>query len=737
MTNEQLKKLENDLWDSANSFRAYGGIKASDYSVPVLGIIFLKFADNKYSLYEEQIIKEYNKQKGKRAETPIENIAIKKCGFYLPKQARYKHLLELPQAESMASAIELAIKGNTGRELKEDEREIRGLEEYLDDAYKDILPTTAYYDIESKKNDILPGLFKTFSDIPKDASGDLFGKIYEYFLGKFAMSEGQKGGEFFTPTSVVKLIVEFIEPYKGKIFDPACGSGGMFVQSGAFLRKTKHDLNDIYVCGQEFMGETVRLSKMNLLVNNLRGEIKELNSYQYDGYNSYGKFDFVMANPPFNVKSVKEQTVANDKRFYEYGLPKNKGKKDDKITDANYLWISLFATSLNEKGRAGFVMPNSASDARNSEYEIRKKIVDSGIVDCMLSMPSNMFLTVTLPATLWFLDKNKINTDISTSLNDNRKDKILFIDARNVYKQIDRAHREWTDEHLQNLTAIVRLYRGENERFLDLIHKYIVNSQSAFSKIKPAKQNLQNLLKQIITGIRKYNNSLKDNKKAKYTDKKLEILKETDFYNKIGKFEPATPQKIDDEQVKLDQKPEETQLKNEEQHKTAEFFDWFEKQEKLNFEALKTDTNTIIELWKTADTNIKQKTDKNWTKNDLNRADKILEQALQAYTQAKEDFEYWLENINWLQKRFPDAEYADVIGLCKLADKSEYADEQDYSLNAGRYVGVEIEDDNISEEEFKKLISEKAKKLGVLNVEAKELENLIITNLNKIYNEEK
>jgi type I restriction enzyme M protein len=349
MTNEQLKKLENDLWASANSLRAYGGIKAADYAVPVLGLIFLRFADNKYRQFEAEINKEYNADKGTRLERTIESIAITKCGFYLPDYARYDYLLDLPGDQKLAKALFNAMEG---------------IEQYQDEKFKDVLPKQAYFEIEKKKDDILPQLLKTFSDIPKDASGDVFGKIYEFFLGEFAMSEGQKGGEFFTPTSVVRFIVEVIEPYAGKIYDPACGSGGMFVQSAKFVQEAKHDLNDIYVYGQEYMGETVRLAKMNLMVNNIRGEITETNSYENDPYSGLGKFDFVMANPPFNVKSVKESTVKNDERFYKYGLPKNKGKNTaDSITDANYLWVSLFATSLNEKGRAGFVMPNSASDA--------------------------------------------------------------------------------------------------------------------------------------------------------------------------------------------------------------------------------------------------------------------------------------------------------------------------------------------------------------------------------------
>ncbi len=495
MTNEELKRLEDKLWDSANSLRAYGGIKASEYAVPVLGTIFLKFADNKYKHFEAEINSEYQSRKGKRKERTIESIAIEKCGFYLPEHARYNYLLNLP-GNKIAKAIELAIAGNKNLEKKEGEAIIYGLEDYLSEQYHGLLPTTAYFGIEQKKDDILPQLLRTFSDIPEDATGDVFGKIYEYFLGKFAMSEGQKGGEFFTPTSVVRFIVEAIEPYKGKIFDPACGSGGMFVQSATFVRKANHDINDIYVCGQEYMGETVRLAKMNLLVNNLRGEIKEVNSYENDVHNSFGKFDFVMANPPFNVKSVKESTVKGDKRFTKYGIPKTKGKKDDKISDGNYLWISLFATSLNPNGRAGFVMANSASDARNAEYDIRKQIVDSGIVDCMVSMPSNMFFTVTLPATLWFFDKKKTET--------NRRDQILFLDARNVYRQIDRAHREWTEEHQQNLATIVRLYRGENHRFTELVGKYIQNTEQKLQIIEPQRKNLTDTLENIVSKLHNY-----------------------------------------------------------------------------------------------------------------------------------------------------------------------------------------------------------------------------------------
>ena len=714
MTNEQLKDLEDKLWDSANALRAYGGLKAADYAVPVLGLIFLKFADNKYKQNEAQILKTYMAEKGTRVERSIDKIAIATCGFYLPENARFEYLLNLPGKIKMAEALRDAMKG---------------IEKYQDAKFQDVLPTEAYFDIEKKKDDILPQLLKSFSDIPRDASGDVFGKIYEYFLGKFALSEGQKGGEFFTPTSVVRFIVEVIEPYKGKIYDPACGSGGMFVQSATFIREANRDLNDIYVCGQEYMGETVRLAKMNLLVNNLRGEIYETNSYENDPHNSYGSFDYVMANPPFNVKSVKESTVKKDKRFYEYGLPKNKGKKDDKISDANYLWISLFATSLNATGRAGFVMPNSASDARNSEYDIRKKIVDSGIVDCIVSMPSNMFFTVTLPATLWFFDKAKVATD--------RKNKILFIDARNVYHQIDRAHREWTEENQLNLAAIVRLYRGETARYLTLIQQYITKAHTASNAVIPLKESLEKELKKLLDNLTAY---AKTSKKEKCTPAKKKLLNETDFYNKLESFKITKPDNskvVDDNNAFSKDVLSEVEVTgasqiNKEQQQQRELLQTQVAQKVERLKSIKQDIKQLTDLYNIADTNLKLKSDKQWSSNNLSRADKPLEEALQEYIEAIEKEAYWVSQITWLHKRFPDAEYKDVIGLCKVAGKEEYIEEQDYSLNAGRYVGVELDMDDLSDEDYQTKMIELKSKLKLLTTKSLNLENQIITNLETI-----
>jgi type I restriction enzyme M protein len=359
----------------------------------------------------------------------------------------------LPEGEDLGKAVNAAM-----RAIEAENEEL-----------KDILPKT----YQRLDNATLIELLRVLGSIPMDIEGDAFGMIYEYFLGKFAMKEGQKGGEFFTPTSIVKLIVELIEPFHGTIYDPACGSGGMFVQSAAFVEHhRKRPSAEISVYGQERVGETIRLCKMNLAVHGLSGDIRQGNTYYEDLHGSTdggraGKFDFMMANPPFNVSGVDKEKVNEDPRF-ALGIPST--------DNANYLWIQAFYHALNEKGRAGFVMANSAADARGAELEIRKKLIQSGAVDVMVSVGSNFFYTVTLPCTLWFFDRGKARTP--------RKDKVLFLDARHIFRQLDRAHRDFTPEQIEFLSNIVRLYRGEEieldhgsealmkEHFGKAFHKY-------------------------------------------------------------------------------------------------------------------------------------------------------------------------------------------------------------------------------------------------------------------------
>jgi type I restriction enzyme M protein len=418
-----LAELEGRLWDAADELRANSGLKASEYGTPVLGLIFLRFADARFKAASPGI---EAKASARRAIGPSDYHAQRV--LYLTEQARFDSLLALPEGADIGKAVNGAM-----RSVEECNPELAG-----------VLPRT-YTSIE---NSTISSLLRHINSYTKDLEGDAFGLIYEYFLAKFALAEGQGAGEFFTPASIVRLIVEIIEPFHGRIFDPACGSGGMFVHSAHFVERHKESPGDeLSVYGQEKTGETVRLAKMNLAVHGLSGEIREGNSYYEDLHDSVGRFDFVMANPPFNVDRIDKSKLEDDKRFPD--LPK--------ADNGNYLWIQLFATSLNETGRAGFVMANSASDARHSEEVIRRKLVEDRLVDVMVAVGSNFFYTVTLPVTLWFLDRGKKTTD--------RADKVLFIDARQIFRQIDRAHRDFTNEQIEFLANIVRLYRGEVPEF--------------------------------------------------------------------------------------------------------------------------------------------------------------------------------------------------------------------------------------------------------------------------------
>lgn len=427
-------EVEKRLWEAADQLRANSQLNAAEYSVPVLGLIFLRYADFKFSQAEAELKTAPGAASRRRGVTKADYQA--RGVLSLPPEARFSYLLNPPEGADLARAIKEAM---TAIEAE-------------NESLRDVLPK----DYHLLENSVLVTLLKTFSGIPMDIEGDVFGKIYEYFLGKFAMAEGQKGGEYFTPTALVKLIVEVIEPFHGRIYDPACGSGGMFVQSAKFVENHKLKASkEISIFGQEKTAKTIRLAKMNLAVHGLEGDIRQGNTYYEDWHDSRGRFDFVMANPPFNVNGVDKEKLKEDKRF-PFGLPK--------ADNANYLWIQVFYSALNETGRAGFVMANSASDARQSELEIRKKLVDEGAVDVMIAISPNFFYTVALPCTLWFLDKAKRNLLPSPLEGEGEirgKNTVLFIDARNIFTQIDRAHREFSSKELEYIATIVRLYRGE------------------------------------------------------------------------------------------------------------------------------------------------------------------------------------------------------------------------------------------------------------------------------------
>jgi type I restriction enzyme M protein len=689
MTKDQLKQLEADLWSAADNLRANSDLKSSEYSTPVLGLIFLKFADNNYRRHEADIIAEFQKLKGTRREKPISDIAIEKCGFYLPDHARYDHLLDLPEEKDIAKALKEAMKA-----IEEYKPELEG-----------VLPKDEYFRLtrDEKTRTIPNQLLKNFANIPADTTGDLFGQIYEYFLAEFARSEGQKGGEFFTPRSVVRLMVEMIEPHGGKVFDPACGSGGMFVQSAHFIEEHRKELangedSSVYVYGQEKTLETVNLAKMNLAVNGLRGEVKKANTYYDDPHGSFGAFDYVLANPPFNVDDVSLSSVEKDKRFNTYGIPRNKSKvkKSDQgketVPNANYLWINLFATSLKPQGRAALVMANSASDARHSEADIRRTLIEQNLIYAMLTLPSNMFYTVALPATLWFFDKAKAD------------DRILFIDARNIFIQIDRAHREFSDEQIQNIAIISQLHKGRREKFVQLIDRYFA---AGMERLIDNKTRVEPVSAQLLAVL--------DDDAGKHAVAEL-----VEQWAGLNKLQTRYEQYLHAGEKAVDQK-------NKAQHQLREAFDPF-------FAALH---DGLKQLDKTVRQHEKQEAEKaqiNGKRTATDRKTRALKTALEELHKEVKNAEIFYQHIHWLQERFPKAEYEDVTGLCKLASPAE-VQEQEYSLNPGRYVGVVIEEDGKTEEEFIEEILSLSSEIRQLAQQTSKLEGVIFQNIEQIAGE--
>ncbi len=742
MNKQQLKKLEDDLWRAADSLRANSDLKASEYSTPVLGLIFLKFADNKYRQYEDEILAEHQQLRGtRRAQRSVSDIAVAKCGFYLPDHARYDYLLNLPENRNIANAIKEAMKA---------------IEEYTE-TLEGVLPRNEYARVaaSNKEVNVLKQLLRIFADIPADTSGDMFGQIYEYFLGEFAMSEGQGGGEFFTPRSVVRLMVEVIQPHGGKVFDPACGSGGMFVQSAQFIEQHRRDAADrggIYVYGQEKTMQTVKLARMNLAVNGLRGEVQQANTYYEDPHGSFGKFDYVLANPPFNVDDVSLSSVEHDRRFNTYGLPRNKTKLKKKdagketVPNGNYLWISLFATSLKKQGRAALVMANSASDARHSEADIRKNLIEQNLIYGMLTLPSNMFYTVTLPATLWFFDKGKSD------------DRILFIDARNVFTQIDRAHREFSDEQVRNLALISALHRGQRHEFIDTVEHYFAQGFAKLAEnrghIEPLCERLLDVLddadgKDAVAGLVKEWAGLNklQNNYQRYRDQHAE----TESSVAIGGSSPATPdpstsspsspdtsspssprrrgsKDVESSAAATRDNDKRLQKHNTAQHTLRTTCDPF-------FAALHEDLKRLDRLVRQHDKRAAGIAKADGKRGGSDRDTRALKTALDALHAEVKTAETWFAHIRWLQDRFPQAAYEDVTGLCKLATPAEVR-EQDYSLNPGRYVGVVIEEDGKSEEEFITELWAMNEEFAALNVAARKLERVISKNVISLAGEE-
>lgn len=476
-----IRKLETELWESADLLRSGSKLTSNQYCMPVLGLIFLRYAYIRFKLVETEILKDRPVRNGRVLPVEESDFASRSA-LFLPREAQYSYLVDLPENIPVAGLTNR--NGQVMNSLGEVVNNAMELVEEQSEQLSGVLPK----DYTMFSDELLAELLRIFNNSAlDDVGGDVIGRIYEYFLNKFAKNIAQDDGVFFTPKSLVKMIVNILEPREGILLDPACGSGGMFVQTGDFVEHAGMLANNTMTFyGQEKVEYNAQLCLMNLAVHGLSGVIKsgdEANTFYHDAHNLDGCCDYVMANPPFNVDKVKAESAQSAGRL-PFGMPAvNKNKE---VSNANYLWISYFYSYLNEHGRAGFVMASSATDSQSKDKDIREKLVRTGHVDVMVSVGNNFFYTKSLPCSLWFFDKGK---------QEGLRDKVLFIDARNYYTVVDRTLNEWSEWQLKNLNAIVWLYRGEVDKYQELLSEYrqeLGNQLSFPERAEQLETDLQN-----------------------------------------------------------------------------------------------------------------------------------------------------------------------------------------------------------------------------------------------------
>jgi type I restriction enzyme M protein len=695
-----IEKIESSLWEAADQLRANSKLTSSEYCMPVLGIIFLRHASNRYETALAQI--KADQAAGKMPNRPlVKGDFIKRRALLLPENGRYDYLLKLPTGASLGTALVEAMNA-----IEAEFEPLRGQLPKEYDKFEDTL---------------LEDILRTFdSQALRTASGDLFGRIYEYFLMKFAMQGAQDNGEFFTPPSLVQTIVNVIEPDHGIVLDPACGSGGMFVQSSHFIESHGQDTgHKVTFYGQEKTGTTIRLAKMNLAVHGLEGHIREANTFYEDVHPIWGECDFVMANPPFNVDMVDADKVKDDRRL-PFGLPGvNKAKK---VSNGNYLWISYFHSYLGPKGRAGFVMSSQASSGGHGEAEVRRKLVETGDVDVMISIRSNFFYTRTVPCELWHFDKGKP---------EERRDQVLMLDARNIYRKVTRKIYDFSPEQLANLTSIVWLYRGEQERFLGLVRKYLASLCGEVAAI-PAELNafeatlagLRKLFIEFSGAIKKVETITKEQRQS-LTDALAELTEAATAYegDRTGLVIELTAF-----QGRYHTTPPEN---NADQHAARQIFDPLAER----IRGLVKQVDLLYKLTARAGQVAQELTGADEVAEfyDRRAVNKLIKQLEEERKQAVEQLKlaaYFHRQIVWLQERFPAAVMQAVPGLCKVVNKDEI-EAADWSLTPGRYVGVaatEVDEDFDFEQTLKDIHLE----LADLNREAVELAARIQENFEEL-----
>jgi type I restriction enzyme M protein len=680
---QDIEKLEATLWEAADNLRANSHKSSSEYCMPVLGVIFLRHATNRYDAACREIAQDQTA--GKMPRRPLNKADfLKRRALMLPKEARYDELMRLPKGEDFGAALVAAMNAI--------EREFEPLLNQLPKDYGEFEPS------------VLENLLRIFdSETLRTAGGDVFGRIYEYFLMKFAMQGAQDNGEFFTPPSLVQTIVNVIEPDHGIVFDPACGSGGMFVQTSHFIERRKQDTaHRVTFFGHEKTVTTIRLARMNLAVHGLQGDIRDANTYYddphrlQDGKPLWGHCDFVMANPPFNVDEVDAGEAGKDHRL-PFGLPGvNKNKK---VSNGNYLWISYFHSYLGAKGRAGFVMSSQASSAGHGEAEVRRKLVQTGDVDVMISIRSNFFYTRTVPCELWHLDRGKPQE---------RRDRVLMIDARNVYRKVTRKIYDFSPEQLQNVTAIVWLYRGQRERFLDLVQSYLDRTLEEAAAIGAQLEAFRRAYAALAEAVKPFLRTLPADSSIRQLATERDTAAQA-CWTAVGQL------------GKLRADCQSAQASRARPSLPA--------QKKLLFKlaALAADCCTLVKdidlvyklSTRVVDTAEKDAADRDhdaWDSRAIGRLAKELDARRKDAVDQLKLTAYFERQADWLLSRFPDAEFTAVPGLCRAVALAEI-EVADWSLTPGRYVGVapaEVDEDFDFEQAMRDIHLE----LADLNTEA-------------------
>ncbi len=714
---EHLDAIEKRLWSAADNLRANSNYASNEYFMPVMGLVFLRHAYSRFLTVKERIEPNLPRRGGKA-------IALGKADFseqsaiFLRTEAQFDYLVGLPDSEDRARAIIEAMES-----IEADYENLKG-----------ILPKNEYQELD---NQVLGQLLRTLNpDELKKVSGDVFGRIYEYFLTQFADQKAHDGGEFFTPISLVSLIAHVLEPQQGIVIDPACGSGGMFVQSARIVEEHGDNPADkLNFRGLEKNATTIRLAKMNLAVHGLQGDIQKAITYYEDPHELVGKANYVMANPPFNVDEIDADKIKSDPRL-PFGLPGV--NKKEKVSNGNYVWISYFYSYLNEQGRAGFVMSSQASSAGGGEAKVRQKLIETGDVDAMISIRSGFFYTRTVPCELWFLDRNKPKA---------HRDKVLMLDARNIARRVQGSRKIWefSPEQEKNLHAIIWLHRGETERYLELLSEYLGmvadQAQGSFESEEEAGQSTQPLpdyldslkaLRKVITPMLKTLSKGTAQAETEEMGKRLaetkaELDKEFALFEQDIKQFRKTAKKAAGQWQAAPYSNKALLKLTEDFAPLAETSRDLIKQTDLIY---KLATRLIDELENVArikcsldeaqrnpgKSPVESKRNSGTTTRDITRARKTTDEARQLAVEQLKQVRYFWKQAHWLTERFPEAKLRDVEGLVKVVDQKEI-EANDWSLTPGRYVGVapeEVDEDFDFEETLREIHVE----LEGLNAEA-------------------